>query len=113
MSRIESPPPERLEENRPAGGEEDPEEIHIPSLPLGTRVALLALSWLCFLVGLAGLLLPGLQGVLLILLGLALMSVASDTVHRWMERVLHRHPGLQRRLQRFRQRIHTKFGRKQ
>ena len=112
MSGVESAPPETPQENHQASTQEDLEEIHIPSLPLGTRIALLALSWLCFILGLAGLLLPGLQGVLLLLLGLALMSVASDTVHRWMERVLHRHPGLQRRLQRFRHRIHSKFGRK-
>jgi hypothetical protein len=108
MSPGDSPPPE---EPRKANSEEDLEEIHIPSLPFGTRIVVLVLSWLCLILGLAGLLLPGLQGFLLLFLGMALMSVASDTVHRWMERALHRHPGLQKRLQRFREKIHKRFGR--
>jgi hypothetical protein len=109
MSPEDPPLPEETQE---ANSQQDLEEIHIPSLPLGTRIVLLGLSWLCLILGLAGLLLPGLQGVLLLLLGMALMSVASDTVHRWMERALHRHPGLQARLQRFRDKIHNRFGRK-
>ena len=109
MSPGDSPPPRQPQE---ADSQEDLVEIHIPSLPLGTRMVLLALSWICLILGLAGLLLPGLQGVLLLLLGMALMSVASDTAHRWMEKALHRHPGLQGRLQRFRDKIHKKFGRK-
>jgi hypothetical protein len=109
MSPGELPPPEEPQE---ASSEEDLEEIHIPSLPFGTRMVVLVLSWLCLILGLAGLLLPGLQGFLLLFLGMALMSVASDTVHRWMERSLHRHPGLQKRLQRFREKIHKRFGHK-
>lgn len=105
----DSPPPEEPQE---ANSEEDLEEIRIPSLPFGTRIVVLVLSWLCFILGLAGLLLPGLQGFLLLFLGMALMSVASDTVHRWMERALHRHPRLQDRLQRFRDKIHKRFGHK-
>jgi len=104
------PPP--LDEPQETSSQQDFEEIHIPSLPIGTRIVLLGLSWICLILGLAGLLLPGLQGVLLLLLGMALMSVASDTVHRWMEKALHRHPGLQERLQRFRDKIHTRFGHK-
>lgn len=109
MSPGESPPPDETQE---AISQQDLEEIHIPSLPIGTRIVLLGLSWICLILGLAGLLLPGLQGVLLLLLGMALMSVASDTVHRWMEKALHRHPGLQKRLHRFRDKIHHRFGHK-
>ena len=109
MSPGDSPPPEEPQE---ANSQQDLEEIRIPSLPLGTRIVLLCLSWICLILGLAGLLLPGLQGFLLLFVGMALMSVASDTVHRWMERALHRSPRLQERLQRFREKIHNKFGRK-
>ncbi len=108
MSPAASLPPEETQKEI---SQQDLEEIHIPSLPLGTRIVLLGVSWICLLLGLAGLLLPGLQGVLLLLLGMALMSVASDTVHRWMERALHRHPGLRKKLNHFRKKIHTKFGR--
>jgi len=104
------PPP--LDEPQETSLQQDFEEIHIPSLPIGTRIILLGLSWICLILGLAGLLLPGLQGVLLLLLGMALMSVASDTAHRWMEKALRRHPRLQERLQRFRDKIHTRFGHK-
>lgn len=107
MSPGEAPPPEEPREGAP---QDALEEIHIPSLPLWTRIVLLGLSWICLILGLAGLLLPGLQGFLLLFLGMALMSVASDTVHRWLERALHRHPRLQERLQRFRDRIHHRFG---
>jgi hypothetical protein len=110
MSAREASPSEDDQESR---SEQDLEQIHIPSLPLPTRIVLLGLSWLCLFLGVAGLLLPGLQGVLLLLLGMALMSVASDKVHRWLERVLQRHPGLLTRLQRFRQKIHTRFGHRQ
>ena len=109
MSPGASQPPERPRE---ANSEQDLEEIRIPSLPLGTRIILLVLSWISLILGFAGLLLPGLQGFLLLFVGMALMSVASDTVHRWMERSLRRHPGLQKRLQRFREKIHKKFGHK-
>ena len=104
------PPP--LDESQETSSQQDFEEIHIPSLPIGTRIILLGLSWICLILGLAGLLLPGLQGVLLLLLGMALMSVASDTAHRWMEKALRRHPRLQERLQRVRDKIHTRFGHK-
>ena len=103
------PPP--LDEPQETSSQQDFEEIHIPSLPIGTRIVLLGLSWICLILGLAGLLLPGLQGVLLLLLGMALMSVASDTVHRSLEKLLEKRPRIRERLNDFRSKLHRKLGR--
>jgi hypothetical protein len=85
--------------------------IHIPDLPLPVRIGLLILGWLVVIVGLAGILLPGLQGILLIILGTAILSVASDTVHRWLEKVLDRHPHARERLDSLRRRVRSRLGR--
>ena len=86
--------------------------VHIPDLPLGLRIALLALGWLIIVLGLAGLLLPGLQGILMLVLGAAILSVASDTVHRWLENLLEHRPNIRRRLNSLRSKLHSKLTRK-
>ena len=99
----------REPENPPDSAEP---QVHIPDLPIGLRILLLAIGWLVILLGLAGLLLPGLQGVLLLILGAALLSVASDTVHRWLEDLLEHRPKMRGRLNSLRQRLRTRLGRK-
>jgi len=92
--------------------EDDSEEhVHIPDLPLALRIGLLILGWLVIVLGLAGLLLPGLQGVLLLILGAAILSVASDTVHRWLEDLLEHRPKMLHRLNAFRSKMHSKLRR--
>ena len=91
--------------------DEAQEHVHIPDLPLALRIGLLILGWLIVVLGLAGLLLPGLQGVLLLILGAAILSVASDTVHRWLEDVLEHRPKMLRRLNAFRSKLRSKLGR--
>lgn len=96
----------------PEVSETDPEaHVHIPDLPLALRVALLVLGWLVIILGLAGLLLPGLQGILLLVLGAAILSVASDAVHRWLEKVLEHRPKIRQRLNSFRSKLHAKLTR--
>jgi hypothetical protein len=60
---------------------------HPPShLPLGWRIFFIISGWVLVLVGIAGLALPGIQGVLTIAFGGALLSVASETAYwvlRW------------------------------
>ena len=51
----------------------------LPSLSLATRVLLLTAGWLLTLVGVLGLVLPGIQGVLTIALGAAALSLVSRT----------------------------------
>lgn len=85
--------------------------VHIPDLPLALRLALLVLGWLIIVLGLAGLLLPGLQGILMLVLGAAILSVASDSVHRWLEKVLEHRPNIRRRMNAFRTKLHTRLSR--
>jgi len=84
--------------------------IHIPDLPLALRVLLLIAGWFVIVLGLAGLLLPGLQGILLLLLGAAILSVASDTVHRWLESLLQHRPHMRERLNKFRRNLRARLG---
>ena len=70
-----------------------------------TRVLVLTTGWLLVVVGVVGLFLPILQGGLCLALGFALLSVASQTVHLWLRRLLGRWPGLWRRLERLRRGI--------
>lgn len=82
-----------------------PEIVGRP-LPLWLRVVVLIVGWLILLVGVAGLILPGIQGIATIVAGLAILSVASDTAHRWMRRSLQRWPKVWLRVDRFRTRLH-------
>lgn len=78
----------------------------LPPLPTSTRVLLLLLGWILVLVGLAGLVLPGLQGVLTLLLGAALLSLVSRSALRLLRRIFARWPYGWRRLLKLRRRIH-------
>lgn len=104
MATIEEPPP-RVPGESPL--EEAP--VHIPNLPLGPRIMLLVVGWFLLAAGLLGLILPGLQGVVTIALALAILSVASNSVHRVLELLLERHPRLRRKLNRLRQAIHQRL----
>ena len=76
------------------------------------RLVLLAVGWLILLVGVAGLALPGIQGVLTILVGAAILSIASETVYRLLKRLLHgRFPRLWHRLDGFRERWRERLAR--
>ena len=61
---------------------------------LAKRIAILALGWVFILFGIVGLFLPILQGVLFLLIGLALLSSESKTARRLLERLRARYPGL-------------------
>lgn len=57
------------------------------------------------LLGIVGLFLPILQGGLSLALGFALLSIASQTVHLWLRRLLGRWPKLWRRMEKLRRRL--------
>jgi hypothetical protein len=109
MSTSEHDPDDAALE--PVVAENEP-HIHIPDLPLAMRLVLLFLGWLVIILGLAGLLLPGLQGILLLILGAAILSVASDTVHRWLENLLEHRPRIRQRLNSFRAKLHSRLSRR-
>ena len=79
---------------------------HPPSaLPLGWRIFFTIAGWLLVLVGIAGLALPGIQGFLTIALGLALLSVASETAYWVLRWAFHRWPRGWRKIETMRRRL--------
>jgi uncharacterized membrane protein YbaN (DUF454 family) len=81
----------------------DPKSL--PELPTTTRVLLFVLGWLLILVGLAGLVLPGLQGILTLLLGAALLSLISQAMLRALRWTMRPWPRGWRRLLRLRRKL--------
>ncbi|MCB1008557.1 MAG: hypothetical protein KDB94_06650 [Acidobacteria bacterium] len=80
-------------------------------LPVWVRVLVLVAGWALVLIGIAGLFLPIIQGGLSLVLGFALLSIASQTVHLWLRRLMGRWPGAWKRLERFRRKLHARIER--
>jgi hypothetical protein len=80
-------------------------------LPLWLRVVVLLVGWVVLLVGVAGLVLPGIQGVVTILAGAAILSVASELAHQWMRKALQRWPKVLSRVDGFRDKIYDRLHR--
>lgn len=95
-SRTEGNGPRRRGEGRGAAGRQ---------LPLWLRGSLLVLGGLLLLVGIAGLVLPGIQGILTILLALAILSLASRWTHRFLRWSLGPWPRLRKRVERMRRKF--------
>jgi hypothetical protein len=87
------------------------EESRPRRLPFGVRVGIFVLGWLLVLIGVAGLVLPGIQGVFTILAGAALLSVDNELIYRLMHRCLKRWPAVWQRVEAFRDKLHTKLHR--
>lgn len=92
-----------------------PEEFHLRRrrlrrpLPLWLRILVLLAGWIVLLVGVAGLVLPGIQGIATIVIGAAILSVASELAYEWMRKGLSRWPSVWVRVEGFRDRIHDKL----
>jgi len=69
------------------------------------RVVILTVGWALVVLGTVGLALPLLQGVLLILLGLYVLSRESRMARRLHDRLLARHPGLRSAVERAKARL--------
>jgi len=82
-----------------------------PPLPLRARVGIFILGWLLILIGVAGLVLPGIQGVATILIGAALLSLDNELVYRGLRRLLARWPSIWDRLEHFREKTHERVHR--
>ncbi|MDH3744581.1 MAG: PGPGW domain-containing protein [Acidobacteriota bacterium] len=81
-------------------------------LSLTTRILLFVVGWSLVLIGVAGLALPGIQGILTILVGAAVLSVASETVYRLLRTLLRRWPWAWDKIERFQHRVHDRLSRK-
>ena len=82
-----------------------------PPLPLGVRVGIFILGWVLILIGVAGLVLPGIQGIATILAGAALLSLDNELVYRGLRRLLARWPKIWDRLEGFREKTHDRLHR--
>lgn len=70
------------------------------------RAAILGLGWLFIILGIVGLFLPVLQGVLFLLIGLALLSKESRFVRRFLAYLRMRYPKLSTRIRDAQKRAH-------
>ena len=61
------------------------------------RVAIIASGWSLFLLGVAGLVLPVLPGVLLLIVGLSILSAEYAWAHRWLAALRRRFPMIGRK----------------
>ena len=119
-------PPE-VESAEPAEGSsgknrfQEPLQLEIPMRPrrrlsMGVRVGIFIVGWLLILVGVAGLVLPGIQGIATILVGAALLSLDNEIIYRGLRRLLSRWPNVWHKIEHFREKshdwIHRTFHRK-
>lgn len=89
-----------------------PLEIRVeprPPLPMRVRIGIFIVGWVLILVGVVGLVVPGIQGIFTILLGAALLSIDNEVVYRGLHRFLARWPPIWHRFDRFRNRAHDRI----
>lgn len=70
------------------------------SRSLAKRITILIVGWLFIVLGVVGLVLPFLQGVLFLLIGLAILSKESAIAHRWLVAFTTRHPKIDKQRRR-------------
>ena len=78
-------------------------------LSWGMRLLLLVLGWLLLIVGIAGLILPGLQGILTLLAAAAVLSLVSEIAYDVMRWCFQRWPRQWRRVLKVRRWMHRKL----
>ncbi len=84
----------------------------VPALSPSARISLLILGWTLIVLGLVGLVLPGLQGVLTLVLGAAALSLVSRSMLNALRYVFRRWPKGWQTVLRTRRRVHYWIGRK-
>jgi uncharacterized membrane protein YbaN (DUF454 family) len=73
------------------------------------RIGLLIIGWLFIVLGILGLFLPILQGVLFILIGLAVLSSRSEFIKRFLKHLEERFPHHHERVEIWREKIRNLF----
>ncbi|MDY7092324.1 MAG: PGPGW domain-containing protein [Acidobacteriota bacterium] len=101
----QAPPVSRYEGAPEEDAEGAVEEASQRPLPLWVRISLLMVGWLLLLVGIAGLVLPGIQGIATILFGAAVLSLASEMVYKLLRRGFQRWPSVWHRFEKFREKM--------
>ena len=103
---LETPPePQSTPPSQGDAGVTD-EVRELQPLPLAIRVLLYFIGSLLIVVGLVGLVLPGLQGILTLALGLAVLSLTSEAANRVLHSMLGRWPTGLERYHQLRQKMH-------
>ncbi len=82
------------------------------SLPLLPRIAIFVAGWTLILIGIAGLVLPGIQGIASILAGAALLSLISELIFNLLGRLMQRWPKQWRKVQAARLRLYRRLRRR-
>jgi uncharacterized membrane protein YbaN (DUF454 family) len=73
------------------------------------RIGLLIIGWLFIGLGVIGLFLPFMQGVLFILIGLAILSSRSEIIRRFLRHLEERHPHLHERVEKWKAKVRGWF----
>ncbi|MBM4277003.1 MAG: DUF454 family protein [Deltaproteobacteria bacterium] len=73
------------------------------------RIGILIIGWFFVGLGVLGLFLPVLQGILFIMIGLAILSTRSEMVKRWLKHLEERHPHHHERMEKWKGRIRNWF----
>ncbi len=73
------------------------------------RIGLLIIGWFFIVLGIIGLFLPILQGILFILIGLAILSSRSERIKRFLKYLEKRYPQYHGKVEVWRERIRKQF----
>jgi uncharacterized protein len=73
------------------------------------RIGILIIGWFLVGLGILGLFLPILQGILLIMIGLAILSTRSERIIRLLKYLEDRHPGHHERVVAWRNKVRKWF----
>ena len=73
------------------------------------KIGILIIGWLFIGLGIIGLFLPILQGILFIIIGLAILSSRSEVVKRFLKHLEERHPHLHELVEIWREKIRNWF----
>jgi uncharacterized membrane protein YbaN (DUF454 family) len=73
------------------------------------RIGILIIGWLFIVLGILGLFLPILQGVLFIMIGLAILSSRSELVKRFLKHLEERYPHQYERVEIWKEKIRNWF----
>jgi len=75
------------------------------------KIGMLIIGWLFIVLGVFGLFLPFLQGILFILIGLAILSSRSEIIKRLLRHLEERYPHHHQRIENWREKIRNWFRR--
>jgi uncharacterized membrane protein YbaN (DUF454 family) len=73
------------------------------------RIGLLIVGWFFIVLGILGLFLPILQGVLFILIGLAILSTRSEIIKRFLKHLEERYPHHHERVEMWKEKMKNWF----